>query len=805
MLARRFCGVMAWGVCLLVAGCAMNSGGPESLPRVRVTQSFDADWHFTRGDPADAQAAGFDDAHWRRLDVPHDWSIEGPIDENNPSGKSGGFFPAGVGWYRRHFVLSSALADRRVFIDFDGVMANSDVWINGYHLGNRPYGYISFRYELTGHLNFGGAENVLAVRCDNSKQPASRWYSGAGIYRHVRLVAEEPVHLDRYEPFITTPTIKGDLAIVHVQSRVVNQSSAARRVRVMTMVFAPDGTPEAGDPGVGLEVPAGGSADFSQDIYVRFPKLWSPDRPNLYRAATQVLDVDKLLDDSVTSFGIREAHFEADTGFWLNGKNIKIYGMALHGDGGAFGTAVPLGVWERRLALLKTLGCNAIRTAHNPPAPEVLDLCDRLGLMVLDEAFDAWTVGKTGLTSSTVLADYHLYFKDWWRQDATDFVERDRNHPSIVIWSAGNEIRDINPNNDLAARNFVPLRDLIHQLDPTRPVTLAVLRPNINHIYDNGFAELMDVVGQNYREGELLAAHEAKPTRKILGTENHMDVQTWLMLRDNKAMSGQFLWNGVDYLGSSPQWPIISSSAGLLDRTGLPKAAAYQRASWWTKTPVVRIARLAPPPPLPPGPALPPGADTGPRPAPIPESDWTSRGGTGHLENVQVYTNCQNVELILNGKSLGTQNRHADDSALTWNVPFAAGELKAVARDGDRVAATQSLRTAGRPARIMLSADQENLSPVFDQVSFIRATVVDSHGVTVPDADNLITFHISGPGFVAAVDNGDPMSHESFRGLERHAFDGHCVAMVKASGRGRIRIEASAADLAGASVEIAGR
>jgi beta-galactosidase len=790
-----------------LVSCASHSppsaiSEPAFPSHARVNESFDSDWRFTRGDPIDAQEVAFSDRGWRTLDVPHDWSIEGPFDQNNPTGKSGGFLPAGIGWYRKHFTLPADLADRHVFIEFDGVMANSDVWINGSLLGHRPYGYASFHYDLTGHLNFGADENVLAVRCDNSAQPASRWYTGAGIYRHVRLVATTPVHINPWKTYITTPLVASDLATVRVTNTIVNDADEPRAFEVLTTLYGPGGQAVAADPtGVQL-LAAGESIDLSQNIYLKNPKLWNLDQPNLYRAFTQVSYNGQVLDDAATTFGIREFHFDADTGFWLNGKNIKIYGCALHADGGAVGSAVPLGVWERRLALLKSVGCNAIRTAHNPPSPEFLDLCDHAGFLVMDEMFDVWTVGKTPLLSRTVLADYHLYYKDWWQTDVTDTVLRDRNHPSIILWSAGNEIHDINPNNDLGARIFVPLRDLYHQLDPSRPVTLAVLRPNINHVYDNGFSELMDVVGQNYRENELLAAHQAMPTRKIIGTENHHDVQTWRYLRDNAAMSGQFLWTGVDYLGESARWPIVSSSAGLFDRTGWAKPLAFQRRSWWTTDPMVRIARLLVPLPRPAGPPPAPGVDAGPPLRPRLVSDWTVRPGAARDQNIEVYTNCQEVELFLNGKSLGTQKRHADDTPLLWHVAYQPGELKAISSNDGKPVAEHILRTAAKPAAIKLWADQLELAADWDDVSFVEAKVVDANGITVPDAADLIHFQLSGPGLIAAVDNGDPSSHESFQASERHVFQGHCVAIVRATGEGQITLSASAAGLAGASASI---
>jgi beta-galactosidase len=790
-----------WGG-LLLFGLAACAAQPDLSFNQRTIAPFDSDWRFLLGDAPGAQAADFDDLAWRKLDVPHDWSIEGTIDKDNATGKSGGFFPAGIGWYRKHFTLPAADAGRRVFIEFDGVMANSDVWVNGFNLGHRPNGYVSFRYDLTGHVQIGSADNVLAVRCDDSAQPASRWYSGAGIYRHVRLIACDPVHLDQYAPYVTTPQIADQQATVRVVSRVVNQSDDSRQVSVSTTIFGPDGKTVATLANAPAALAAGKSMDVAQDLLVHNPLRWDPDQPNLYRAVTEVIEDGKTVDDAATNFGIREFHFDPATGFWLNGKNVKILGCALHCDGGAVGAAVPLGVWQRRLAAMKSVGCNAIRTAHNPPSPEFLDLCDRMGFLVMDEMFDVWTVGKTPLRSRIVLNDYHLYFKDWWQADVTDTVGRDRNHPSIVLWSAGNEIHDISPNNDRGTRLFIPLRDLYHKLDPTRPVTLAVVRPNASRVYDNGFADLMDVVGQNYRENELLAAHEAKPDRKIIGTENHQDLQTWLALRDHPAFSGEFIWTGVDYLGESIGWPMIAHESGFFDRTLWARPSAFQRMSWWTSSPMVRLARVLPPLPREPMPAPEPGMDAGPPPRPRYFSDWTLPQ-PGHVEDLEVYTNCQKVELFLNGKSLGAQLRHADDSPLTWKVAYQPGVLRAVASNNGDAAATDELRTAGVPAKIVLLADQRMLTPAWDDVSFARATVTDAAGVTVPDAGDLIRFEISGPGRIAAVDNADPSSHEAFVATRRHAYHGRCLAIVKAtSAGGPIRLTASAPDLKSASVDI---
>ncbi len=802
---------------ILASGRLMQAG-----ETVRQTHSFDAGWRFNAGDAPGAEQSQFDDRAWRRLDVPHDWSIEGPFAETNKTGGAGGFLPGGIGWYRKHFSLPKELPGLRVFVEFDGVMANSDVWINGFHLGHRPYGYVSFSYELTGHVNFD-RDNVIAVRADTSEQPASRWYSGAGIYRHVRLVEKTHVFIPQWGVFVSTPQVSDTQAVVHVQVDVTNQNNVAQPVFLNLTLSDPDGktigmaqTPQQSIPEFGL-------GQFNQDIIVKNPQRWDLDHRVLYRIHVDVcgppLEPDlepapgshpnpptvsnsgskpwgSMSDDVSVAFGVREFHFDANTGFWLNGKNFKIKGVCLHHDGGAFGAAVPLGVWEERLKTLKSLGVNAIRTAHNPPAPEFLDLCDRLGLMVLDEFFDCWTVAKNPY-------DYHLYFNEWSKTDERDTILRDRNHPSVILYSAGNEIHDT-PKAELAKGILQGLVETAHAADPTRPVTQALFRPNVSHDYDDGLADLLDVVGQNYRENEILAAHEQKPTRKIIGTENQHGRPVWLALRNNPPYAGQFLWSGIDYLGESRRWPVVAAGSGLLDRTGAPKPMAFERQSWWSDPPMVFIARrIAPNAAGPADPGYEPAPQDALRRPQVLFADWTPKDSTPHDENVEVYSNCQDVELFLNGKSLGAKPLNADASPRAWRVPWAPGTIKAVARNGGKMVATDELRTAGPPARIVLTTSRDRLPFDWDAVAFVRVTVVDKHDVPVPDANDLIAFDISGPGMIAAVDNADNASHEPFEAGERHAFHGRCVAFVKATAAaGKIVLTASAPGLKSGSVSI---
>ncbi len=763
---------------------------------IRETLDFDAEWRFLKADAPGAEQPGFDAGAWRPLDVPHDWSIEGPFAETNPTGGAGAFLPGGVGWYRKNFSLAENLSGRRIFVEFDGVMANSDVWINGTLLGHRPSGYVSFRYELTGHLKFGGEKNRFAVRADNSQQPASRWYSGAGIYRHVRLVITDPVHFEQWGNFITTSLHAESglpMTIVQSSSTVVNQSEHPREVSVQIQVFDPDGKMVAVNHTGPQTVAPGQSAEFAPRALLFNARQWNLDQPELYRAVLSVQSGGASLDEDAVPFGVRQFEFRADSGFYLNGKNFKLQGVCLHHDGSAFGAAVPLDVWARRLTALRELGVNAIRTAHNPPAPEFLDLCDRMGFLVMDELFDCWTVGKNKY-------DYHLYFDDWSKPDLRDTIRRDRNHPSVILYSVGNEIHDT-PDGELAKKILKGLVDVCHQNDPTRPVTQALFRPNVSHDYDNGLADLLDVVGTNYRDNELLAAQRAKPSRKIIGTEQRHDRQTWLNLRDNRSHSGQFLWTGVDYLGESRRWPLVGHASGLVDRTGEVKPMGYERQSWWSKTPMVRLARRVAADDLMP---TDPGYGGAELHTQVQFADWTPRSLAAHDENVEVYSNCDEVELFLNGKSLGAKKINADASPRVWKVSFAPGTLKAVARNKGRKVAADELRTAGKPAKILLTADRKKLPVGWDNVAFVTATVVDAKGVVVPNASDLITFKLTGPGILAAVDSADNASHESYQAGERRAFAGRCVAALKATApKGKLRLTASAPGLAAAQVSLA--
>ncbi len=757
-----------------------------------ITEPFDSAWLFLKADAPGAEQPSFNDRAWRKLDLPHDWGIEGPFDEHAPSGQGGAFLPAGVGWYRKSFPLPASDSSRRVFVDFDGVMANSDVWINGVPLGKRPYGFVSFRYELTGHLNFGAKPNVLAVRVDNSQQPASRWFPGAGINRHVRLVTTDSVHLAHWSVFVSTTKVSAASAVVHVQGDIENQSGSPRTVSVQVQLVDPRNAARGTISVPAMLVSPGTPLHFEQDMEVASPQLWDLATPVLYHAQVRVMEAGRAIDQESVAFGIREYHFDAVTGFWLNGRNFKIKGVCLHYDAGGLGTAVPIAAWERRFKALREMGVNAIRTAHGPPDPAFLDLADRMGFLVMDEMFDAWTVGKNPF-------DYHVNFREWSQTDTRDTVMRDRNHPSIILYSAGNEIHDT-PNATPAKEILGSLIQVFHNQDPTRPVTQALFRPNASHDYDDGLADMLDVIGQNYREPEILAAHNSKPNRKIVGTENQMGRNVWVAMRDNPAYAGQFLWVGMDYLGEAGAWPVTTSSSGLLDRTGAIKPIGFERQSWWAEKPVVHIVRRVAPEQRP---VTDPGYEGSPnRRAPVFTlfADWTPTSTAPHEENVEVYSNCSEVELSLNGKSLGSKALPANASPRNWRVTWEAGAIRAVCKTE---AISDELRTAGKPAKIVLTSDSPKLSTSWDGVTYVTARVTDEVGVTVPNADPGIGFELSGPGRIVAVDNADNVSHESFQGNTRKAFHGVCVAVIRGTAKGSVTIHAGSEGLAGGSVTLA--
>ena len=791
----------AW-LALSVGALAAGWTSANAQPR-KVVPVVDG-WRFQQGDPEGAETAAFDDRAWSTVSVPHDWAISGPVSVEARAGGAGGFFPTGVAWYRRALDIKPE-AGRRVFVELDGVMERSGVWINGRHLGHRPYGYVGLRYDLTPFLRAEGP-NVLAVRADTAMAPSSRWYAGSGITRKVRLVETGDLNIDQGGVAITTPMISADAATARVQVDVANAAERSGEAAVSIRILDPEGREVARCAAASMTIAAAGTRTATVELALPKPRLWDLTSPALYTAMIQVTDGRGVTDDQSVRFGVRRAEFHADTGFWLNGRNFKLKGVAVHEDGGPMGAAVPAAVWRQRLAALKALGVNALRTAHNPPSPALLDLADEMGFVVMDELFDQWNVAKTP-------NDYHLFFSDWHKKDARDIIRRDRNHPSVVIWSLGNEIHDTAyPVQAKAA--LASLIAVARATDPSRPLTMGLFRPNVTGDYQNGLADMLDVVGQNYREKELIAAHEDKPTRKILGTENSKTPGSWIAVRDYPAYAGMFLWTGVDYLGESDRsgWPNIGNPAGLLDRTGAVKIVGLERASWWAETPVIHVVRnavpAAPPPSSDgagPAPALPTMIAVA-TPAPLQRlfDDWTPADLSPHDETIEVYSNCASVEVRLNGRSLGAKSLPADASPRQWSVKFAPGEVVATCRGGPAEGLADRLRTAGPAKRIMLESDTPSVGADFDDVAFVRARIVDVNGVTVPSATTPLTFHADG-GQVVATDNGGPAEHVPFANPTRAPVNGQATGLVRGSGRGPVTIEVTAPGLRSGRLTLAAR
>ncbi|HEY1848515.1 MAG TPA: glycoside hydrolase family 2 TIM barrel-domain containing protein [Opitutaceae bacterium] len=810
----------------------------------RERESFDFGWRFHLGDTPGAQAAGFDASAWRALDLPHDWSIEGPYDEAAPAGGTGGYLPTGIGWYRKSFATPQTAGSQRVFIQFDGVYEKGTVWINGHELGTRPYGYSSFHYDITPFLSHGSDPNIVAVRVDNSQQPNSRWYSGSGIYRHTWLLVTDPLHVVTSGITVRTPEVSAAAATVTVSATLRNGRKGAEMVVVRNTILPAGAAPTApaaaslSDESQPAECAPGAERAFDATLQVPSPSLWSPESPNLYEVRTDVLVGGVVVDSVVTRFGIRSLSYDVDRGLLINGKQVKLRGMCLHHDGGAVGAAVPEAVLERRLRLLQEMGCNAIRCSHNPEAPEFYEICDRLGLLVLDEAFDEWTNRKPQIKFG-----YSDMFAEWHLRDLRDFIRRDRNHPCVVMWCAGNEVGEQEAPD--GASVLAQLVDVFHKEDPTRPVTVAM-----DNIFNQSgpapeaFTSLLDVVGYNYvdrwgsrRETQYSDDRHAHPGWKFLGTEetgiptSRGEYEFGSLLGDNDSddhlvlgngpvgplyvastirasrlwefaatrdyVIGQFTWTGVDYLGES-KWPMKATSFGALDTCGFKKDSYYYFKSLWTTEPMIHL---------------------------LPHWNWPDR--VGKVIPVVAYTNCSAVELFLNGQSLGVKSRefpsegvseawnHYDepkveattsDLQLAWDVRYEPGELMAVGYDrAGAIVARDVVRTAREASRLEVTSDRAALAAGRD-VASIEVRAVDADGNLVPMASNRITFSVSGPAKIIGVDNGDPASHASYQGDERDLFHGMALALVQTSPTaGRIKVSARAEGLPEASVELTSR
>ncbi|MGA2173692.1 MAG: glycoside hydrolase family 2 TIM barrel-domain containing protein [Verrucomicrobiota bacterium] len=771
----------------------------EAAETPRQRTNIDFDWRFHLGDVPAASAPEFADGSWRLLDVPHDFSAEGDFSRTNASCTA--FLPGGIAWYRKTVVIPADWRNKLVSVEFDGVSMNSEVWINGHFLGKRPYAYSTFSYDLTPHVRPG--TNVLAVRVDHSQIVDSRWYTGSGIYRHVWLNATEKLHVARHGLYVTTPEVTPERARVAIQTRVQNETAAGAEVELVT---------ELADPGRKAvqqvtsreTIPAGGERVFTQSAEVTSPKLWSPATPALYRAVTTIRAAGKVVDRLETPFGIRSIRFDAQEGFFLNGQSTKFKGICLHHDAGVVGAAVPDKVLERRLRLAKECGCNAIRTSHNPAAPEFYDLCDRMGLMVMDEAFDEWTGAKNkwieGRNAGTPSRHgYAEVFNQWAEADLREMALRDRNHPSIVLWSIGNEIdypndpfshpadgnryRPQNPSAEILAQIAPRLIKVVRECDSSRPVTAALA--NLPASNATGLADLLDVAGYNYQIEQYEKDFAAFPARKFVGSETGFGME-YVQITRRPRVTGQFLWVGFDYLGEADSWPSRGSAAGLFDTRGFLKPRGALRVALWSEKPVVfagvRSVRGS-------------AREWGQGGAAV-ENHWNWQEDSRPELPVDVYANCEAVELFLNGQSLGRKSAaDARNCVFSWKVPFKAGELKAV---GTRAGQTVENRlvTAGAPTRLELAAEPAQLAADGRDVAHVEVRLVDANGVLVPNADALCTAKVTGAGRLLGLDNGDQRDMSALRSPTRRTRQGRALALVQsARAAGTIELTVSAPGL----------
>ena len=736
----------------------------------------------------------FDDSNWRQVNLPHDWSIEGPLSPDYGSGN--GYAPGGIGWYRKSFQVNANAKDETVAVEFDGIYDNSEIWINGQFAGSRPYGFSSFRVDLTPFVDFGSSNNLIAVRVDHSRYADSRYYTGSGIYRNVRLIIENKLRVAHWGIAVTTPRVSNADATVRIETTVQNCFEGRKKVVLTSKILAPDGETVARVTTPAL-VSGNSEKPLSQQVRILKPELWSPDSPSLYILQSTISAGDSVCDETETPFGIRGFKFDANHGFILNGRRTIIKGVCLHHDAGPLGAAVPPEVWERRLKALKTIGVNAIRTSHNPPDPALLDLCDRLGFLVMDEAFDEFTPSKNKWVSGRNIGvpshfGYGEYFAQWSVTDIQDMVRRDRNHPAIILWSIGNEVDyandpfsdpvlgdDYQPQNPPATdliKCAAPLVAAVKRFDRTRPVTAALATVQMSDAVH--LPELLDVVGYNYQEPRYATDHRKYPRRVIYGSENKHSYSAWLAVQTNEFIAGQFLWTGADYLGEAGPWPNRASGPGLLDLCGFKKSSGWFRQSLWSHKPMVYLC-----------------ATYGDGYRYAAESwNWQSNS----IVKVLCFANCPQVSLTLNNQMIDTkQQADATNGVLTWEIPFQPGTLKAIGKDNaGQTLCAYSLRTAANPFQIQLLPDTHQIRANGKDICQVEFRVVDRNGVRIPDATNEITFKISGPAHFLGIGNGDLNDLENPQLSHHGAFDGRGLAILQGNSMpGNVTITATGSGL----------
>jgi len=802
---------------------AFSPRAAADLP-VRQRTVLDDDWKFIPGDPAEAQAPTFSAQTWRTVTLPHDWSIEGNFDPKAPMGGAGGFLPAGIGWYRKPITAPADWKDQRVSLEFEGVYMNADIWLNGQHLASHPYGYTGFVVDLTPALKLGEA-NLLAVRVDNSKQKNSRWYSGSGIYRHVWLCVTGPTHVAPWGVFVSVPQATADEATVTVRTQIVNEGGVPGTLKLHTVLLSPQGA-EVGTMDADVSLPPGGTQEISQQTELPHPALWSPDTPQLSRAVTHLLDGEKEIDQVTTVFGVRSLAWNATQGLLLNGTPIKLNGGCIHGDNGVLGAAAFDRAEERKIELLKAAGFNEVRTAHAPPSPALLDDCDRLGMLVMEDAFDCWDAGKNS-------QDYHVLFKDWWERDIDSMVMRDRNHPSIVFWNIGNEIPDItSPVGSDYNRKLV---DRIHALDKTRPVTNAILGwPGASQMptAENNWTAL-DIVGSNYALNNHIKQHAQFPNRVLVSTESNPGYPPngWAAVTKNGYVVGDNVWSAQDYLGESgigrwfyagdPAEPVDVSKnpndktvhpighgndrlfpwhgalCGDLDILGNRKPMSHWRNIVWDEGEKLYMAVAQP-------------EDEARKMVvvgwgwhPAWES-WTWPGWEGKRMAVEIYSRYDRVRLYLNDQLIGENNAGEKQGfRAIFYLPYQPGTLKAAGLQDGQEKETFTIATADAPASIRLTPDRGTLRADGQDLSFVKVEVLDKNGQLQPNADEEISFDLSGPGLIAGLGSADMKSVEPYQGTQCRVFHGEAQIVVRSTKQsGALALKAHADGLSDGTTSI---
>ncbi|MEO6523533.1 MAG: sugar-binding domain-containing protein [Mucilaginibacter sp.] len=787
---------------LLLTACIFSARAQVNNPR---KQLFDDGWKFFLGDATNAGANNFDDKNWRILDLPHDWSIEGKIDKTNPSGGDGGFFPTGTGWYRKTFLAPAAWKGKLVSIYFEGVYMNSEVFINGKSLGTQPYGYTTFTYDLTSYLNENKI-NTIAVRVDNSKQKNSRWYSGSGIYRHVWMVVTSPVHVANWGTVITTPSVSAAKATVEVKTLIKNETNITQSVVLKTVLMG--NAKSAGNYQAKVTLPANSEKEIIQNITVLKPSLWTPERPMLYQARVQILKGSSVIDHTSTDFGIRSIKFTTENGFQLNGITLKLNGGCVHHDNGCLGAAAFDRAEERRVEILKAAGFNAIRTSHNPPSEAFLAACDRLGMLVIDEAFDGWRTSKNKY-------DYATYFNDWWQRDLETMVLRDRNHPSIIMWSIGNEI--IERKSPEAVETAKILANCVRKIDPTRPVTSAMTTWDRDWEIFDPLMAAHDIAGYNYELHRAAADHERVPSRIIVQTESYPKdaFANWKQVQNNSYILGDFVWTALDYLGESGigRWyytgessafhartelfPYHGAYCGDIDLMGWRKPISHYRSMLYDNKEKLYMAVREP--------EKTPGSIhvTGWAVWPTWES-WTWPGFEGHDVQVEVYSKYSTVRLYLNNKLIGEQaTTEAEEFKATFSVPYTAGEVRAVGVINNKEVENRVLKTAGSAAKIKLMANRGTITANGQDLSYITVEITDNNGIVQPNSENNLQFSIEGPGVIAGVDNANLKDPDSYLATARKAWHGRVLVVIRSTKKtGNIKLRVATPGLAAEAIVI---